>query len=221
MNDFKDKGYVKLEGFINKETSEILYAYVLLAKKRLETIGEEHDLDGVHPDLFGYFADVNNNPPSNAFNMYGDLVFDTLLLGKAKQLEELTDTKLIPQYSFARLYETGSQLESHIDRDSCEVSGTLCLGYESDYDWPLWIEDKNKKEVAVETKPGDVVVYQGSVLKHWRQKFKGKNHAQVFFHFTRADGNYAETKFDGRKALGMLSTMEWTPGKGRRDNAKV
>ena len=36
------------------------------------------------------------------------------------------------------------------------------------------------KGVRVDLKPGDMLVYRGCELEHWREKFKGKN-AYKFF----------------------------------------
>ena len=51
--------------------------------------------------------------------------------------------------------------------------------------------------------PGDMVVYKGAELKHWREPFKGNNHAQVFLHYTK-EGKQ-DYKFDQRLALGLPS----------------
>ena len=78
--------------------------------------------------------------------MYGDLIFDTLLMGKVSQLQEITGEELVPQYSYYRLYNKGSELKRHTDRESCEISLTLCLGYDSHYSWPIWFKDRDGNE---------------------------------------------------------------------------
>ena len=38
---------------------------------------------------------------------------------------------------------------------------------------------------------------------HWREKFLGLNHAQVFLHFGDKNGIYNKVEYDGRKQLGI------------------
>jgi hypothetical protein len=51
-------------------------------------------------------------------------------------------------------------------------------------------------------KPGDMIIYRGCELKHWREPFWGKNHAQVFLHYNEKGGQY-DIPNDGRPILGM------------------
>ena len=204
-NDF-DKGWLKVEGFLNRDIVDILYAHVLLAKRRLEVVRkntvymdfERTDIN--HSPLWGTFDD---DQAIGQYSAYGDLIFETLLLGKRKELSEMTQINLVPQYSYYRLYAEGSELVKHIDRISCEISVSLCLGYNSHYNWPLYFEDKDGKEISVYLEPGDMVIYKGSELTHWRNPFKGENHAQVFLHYNDLNGQYGDTKYDGRKGFGL------------------
>ena len=110
------------------------------------------------------------------YSKYGDLIFDTLLLGKREQLEDITNMKLTPQYTYHRLYTHGTELKRHKDRESCEISLTLCLGYgDTDYKWLIWFKDKNDKEISVETDVGDMIIYKGNELEHWRVTFSEEN----------------------------------------------
>ena len=49
---------------------------------------------------------------------------------------------------------------------------------------------------------GDMVIYKGCELEHWREPFEGNNHAQVFLHYNIKNGRY-NNKFDGREVLGV------------------
>ena len=204
-NDF-DKGWLKVEGFLNRDIVDILYAHVLLAKRRLEVVQENtvymdfERTDINYTPLWGTFDD---SQAMGEYSRYGDLIFETLLLGKRKELSEITQINLVPQYSYYRLYTEGSELVKHNDRISCEISVSLCLGYNSHYNWPLYFEDKDGKEISVYLEPGDMVIYKGSELTHWRNPFKGENHAQVFLHYNDLNGHYGDTKYDGRKGLGL------------------
>ena len=204
-NDF-DKGWLKVEGFLNRDIVDILYAHVLLAKRRLEVVQENtvymdfERTDIRYTTLWGTFDD---SQAMGEYSRYGDLIFETLLLGKRKELSEITQINLVPQYSYYRLYTEGSELVKHIDRKSCEISVSLCLGYDSHYNWPLCFEDRDGKEISVDLEPGDMVICKGFELTHWRNTFVGENHAQVFLHYNDLNGQYGDTKYDGRKGLGL------------------
>ena len=54
---------------------------------------------------------------------------ETLLQYGLQGMRDITGLNLKPTYSYWRLYKTGDELKRHKDRPSCEVSTTLCLGY--------------------------------------------------------------------------------------------
>jgi hypothetical protein len=69
-------------------------------------------------------------------------------------------------------------------------------------EWPIYLEPsgkENKKGVEVNLNPGDMLMYRGCELEHWRDAFEGDDCAQVFFHFTD-DKNYI---YDTRPFLGL------------------
>ena len=69
-------------------------------------------------------------------------------------------------------------------------------------EWPIYLEpsgEKNKKGIEVNLNPGDMLMYRGCELEHWRDVFEGDDCAQVFFHFTD-DKNYM---YDTRPFLGL------------------
>ena len=213
-----NKGWIKFDGFLNRDMADFLYGYVLLSKRRLEVFEKENDLSeiafptykiykilSIHQNMYGkhMYGTFNDSQALGDYSKYGDLVFDTLLIGKTKQLSEITQINLVPQYSYHRLYTKGTELERHRDRESCEISVTLCLGYESHYNWPIWFEEKSGEKISVTLNPGDMVIYKGVELDHWREPFQGKNHAQVFLHYNDKNGPYGHQKFDGREVLGV------------------
>jgi len=191
-----DKDYIKVKEFISKDVADLLYGYTLLEHRRL-TILNEKGID--NPILWGTF---NDEQALGDFGRYGDLIFDTLLMGKLEHLEEITKDKLVPQYSYHRLYTKGTELTPHIDRPECEISVTMCLGYDGE-SWPIWFGNENGEKISVDMKQGDMVVYKGHSVGHWREPYKGNNNAQLFLHYTKKDGKYSDIKFDGRLALGL------------------
>ena len=87
-------------------------------------------------------------------------------------------------------------LKPHIDRDACEFSTTLNLGGDT---WPIYFLI-DKKEIEIILNPGDMLVYRGCELKHWRKKFKGNKCYQVFLHYN--DTKTDVPIYDGRPSLG-------------------
>lgn len=139
--------------------------------------------------------------PAN-FSVYSPIFSESLLCFLKPIMSEITGKNLVEAYSFARTYYQGSILKTHIDRPSCEFSATMCI--EKDVPWPICLKDFNNKIIEVDLEPGDMIVYQGTKLEHWRNLYTGKSHRQVFFHYVDLNGPYAtEFKFDKRPLLGI------------------
>jgi hypothetical protein len=102
---------------------------------------------------------------------------------------------MLPTYSYARYYRKGETLEKHTDRPACEVSITLHLGSDRT-PWPIYFTKPNGEVVSVELKAGQAVIYLGIISEHWRDEFKGQEYVQVFLHYVRSRGEYADHYFD-------------------------
>jgi len=178
---FEENGYVVLSDVLNENQCEQLTQHLFNLEKegKLKADGQ-CDLSGA---------------------IYGDPVFDDLLVQMAEGLGEHVGKKLLPTYSYARLYKPGEVLTRHKDRPSCEISATLTLGYdESTPVWPIYFDEH--KEIQVDLKAGELAMYKGCEVEHWRTKFKGKWQAQVFLHYVDANGPHKEHAMDGRKEFG-------------------
>jgi alkylated DNA repair dioxygenase AlkB len=115
---------------------------------------------------------------------YSDIAMETLLLKCQPVMEKATGLKLYPAYTYARIYKKGDELKRHKDRFSCEISTTMNLGGD---DWPIYLEPsgkEGKKGIKVDLKPGDMLVYSGCELEHWRKNLKVKNAYKYFFIIT-------------------------------------
>jgi hypothetical protein len=56
---------------------------------------------------------------------------------------------------------------------------------------------------------GDMLVYSGCELEHWREPFEGNICGQVFLHYNHVNGPFAEkNKFDKRPMLGLPSFVK-------------
>ena len=134
---------------------------------------------------------------------HGDAELDRLLEEMRPAVEACTGLKLWPTYSYARLYRHGDDLKPHRDRAACEVSLSLNLGQEpADQPWALNVKGP-RGSVAALLMPGDVLLYRGLELIHWREPYEGRHLAQVFLHYVDQNGPHAGEKYDGRSALGM------------------
>jgi hypothetical protein len=137
-------------------------------------------------------------------------LMESLLEQLWPRVETLAGVALWPTYAYHRVYYPGAELALHRDRPSCELSASLCLGFEyhgvePGYRWPLQMQDGGRTlDLALE--PGDLVLYEGCLLPHARPRFEAgpeSFHVQVFLHYVRREGRFALCKFDARPRLGL------------------
>lgn len=126
--------------------------------------------------------------------IYNHMPFVRLLVKKIGEVSSVLGEDVLPTYVYARIYKNTSQLVKHTDRGGCEISLTLNL-YQ-DAEWPIWIRRPNGEPVGMTLKPGDAMMYFGIAAEHWREPYTGNNYAQVFLHYVRAHGEFADTFFD-------------------------
>jgi hypothetical protein len=143
-------------------------------------------------------------PAHHSRGRYADAHGEALLLLLQPLLEGITSRRLYPCYSFLRVYSRGSELVKHTDRPSCEYSVTLTVGGEQGRQWPIWVEGA-QGPAAVDMAPGDLMVYKGAALPHWREPFDGEFWVQLFLHYVDAEGAYAHYRYDGRPRLGPFN----------------
>ena len=74
---------------------------------------------------------------------------ETLLVKTIAVMQKKTGLKLVPTYSYTRLYRKGNILRRHKDRPSCEISTTLNLGGDN---WPIFIDPTGSDNVIDEYK---------------------------------------------------------------------
>ncbi len=211
---FEENGWVKIEKYIDTNMANLLYHHIQLEAKRLSFF-EEQDIMA-DEQIHGTFTD--KQAPGD-FSKYGDPIFDALLSLGTEKMNELTGKELVPTYSYHRLYTQGTELTRHKDRPSCEISTTLCIGYDNsnvdaskypDWDWPMYVGPKSGEKgtegLPIHMKPGDMLIYRGDVVEHWREPLWGLNHAQVFLHYNEKNGQY-DIPYDGRPLLGMPASF--------------
>ena len=206
--------YVLIKKFISKEQANYLYTYGIMRANRAATMARSK-WPNYREELDGTFTDQQ---VPGTYSCYADTAMEALLLQGLDGMRKITGLNLAPTYSYWRLYKNGDVLKRHKDRPSCEVSTTLCLGYNNDnlkgkkkhwqlYNWPMWVDKTGgvgNKGVPIHMEPGDMIVYRGCEIEHWREPFIGQNHAQVFLHYNNVDGPYGTNcVYDGRHHLGL------------------
>ena len=151
-----------------------------------------------------YFGVWNDQQIPETYSHYSDIVMETLLQKVKPRMEQETGLKLIETYSYARIYKKGDELKRHKDRYSCEISTTMHLGGD---EWSIFVEpsgEEGKKGIEIQLTQGDMLIYRGCDLEHWREPFEGENCGQVFLHYNDATGeNAKENQFDTRPMIGL------------------
>ena len=197
---FKKNKYKVLRGAISKELASFIYSY-FLKKRQVARFLFDSTYISPFTDYWGVWTDEQ---VPNTYSHYGDVVMETLLKDLRVKMEEETGYKLQEAYSYARIYKTGDVLHRHKDRYSCEVSTTLNLGGDP---WPLYLEpsgETGRVGIKVNLEPGDMLLYSGCEVEHWREAFPGKDCGQVFLHYNDTSKKTAKDNiYDTRPFIGL------------------
>ena len=202
---FKKNKYKVLRNVIPPEVADFVYTYFL---NKRSVAKHFFDIKWISPFTTEWGV-WNDEQVPNTYSHYGDVAMETLLDKLTSKMEKETGYKLNPTYSYARIYKTGDVLHRHKDRYSCEVSTTLHLGGDP---WPIYLDPTGKTGQAgikIILKPGDMLLYSGCEVEHWREAFPGKDCGQVFLHYNDSQKKTAkENKFDKRPMLGLPSSFK-------------
>ena len=197
---FKKYKYSVLKKAISKELANFVYSYF---KNKRNVARVLFDTKYISP-FTEYFGVWNDTQVPNTYSHYADLAMETLLQQVKPVMEKHTGLKLSETYSYARIYKKGDVLARHKDRYSCEISTTLNLGGDK---WPIYLDPTGKKGQAgieINLNAGDMLIYSGCDLEHWREEFTGKDCGQVFLHYNKASSKMAkENALDKRVLLGL------------------
>ena len=205
--------YQVIKNAVSFELANFIFNYFLLKRDAVEFMYKHNII--YDNSMFGTWTDQQ---VPNTYSHYSDMVMETLLMKVLPKMQQETGLELVPTYSYARIYKHGDILKKHKDRPSCEISTTLCLGGDH---WPIYLDptgsdnviDEYKnihkpgapKGIEVNLKPGDMLIYSGCELEHWREPFQGQLCGQVFLHYNHADGRFAKTNlYDKRPMLGIV-----------------
>ena len=215
---FQQTKYQVIKNAISYELANFCFNYFLLKRDAVKFMYEKNVIP--QSDLWGTWQDKQ---VPGVYSHYADPVMETLLMKVLPVMKEQTGLDLVPTYSYTRVYEKGAILWRHKDRPSCEISTTINLGGDP---WPIFLDPTGEdnilksgygprgeecevkptahKGVRVDLDPGDMLVYSGCDLEHWREPFEGNICHQVFLHYNHRNGPFAEeNKFDKRPILGI------------------
>jgi len=212
---FKKKKYQVIRGALSKELANFIFNYMMLQRDAVDFMLKHNRLNRANP----FIGNRVDQQIPGAYSKYADWVMETLLQYMRPIMKAKTGMDLVPTYSYTRLYEKGNILHRHKDRPSCEISTTLHLGGD---EWPIYLDPTGTNNilsgretttvvkpgasngVRVNLKIGDMLIYSGCELEHWREPFQGTVCSQVFLHYNHANGPYAKTNlFDKRPLLGI------------------
>ena len=198
MPNIKDFKYKLIPNFLTLEEIKLLNDYCRI-KHRIN---------------FNSFDHQQNDNGDTFF--YGDPLMESLMVNKLNLMQKETGLELLCTYAFWRMYTINADLKKHKDRATCEISTTLNLGGDL---WPIFIEKNpnkgsyneknvyipsNAKGTKVNLNPGDMLIYKGYELEHWRERFNKKVCGQVFLHYNDVNNKEAiNNKFDSRPHLGL------------------
>ena len=186
MTHFEEHGYQIVKNAISKETARLAeLEFSLLRHNRP---------DSIH---------INDPLIENAFYWYGSLVSESMMMMLQPKIESITSLKLYPTYSFGRIYDNKAIMKKHTDRPSCEYSVTLTIAIDENAEpWPIKFINRNGEEKSIHLDVGDMCVYKGIELEHWRDEYSGTSQTQFFLHYVDQNGPYADFKYDKRQMLG-------------------
>ena len=209
---FRVDGYQVIKKAISYELANFIFNYFLLKRDAVQYMYKNNIVHDI-----GMLGTWSDKQIPNTYSCYADMVMETLMVKVMPIMKKETGLQLIPTYSYARLYKNGDILKRHKDRPSCEISTTLNLGGDP---WPIFIDGTGADTVIDEYKNihkpnapkgtkvllevGDMLVYSGCELEHWREPFEGNTCGQVFLHYNHVNGPFAEkNRFDRRPMLGV------------------
>ncbi len=199
---FKKQKYTVIRLAISNDLASFIANYFLMQKQVSVTCRQARYFSPFETILGTY----DDDQIPNTYSHYADIAMETLMLKCQPDMEKATGLKLYPAYTYARIYKKGDELKRHKDRFSCEISTTMNLAGD---DWPIYLEpsgEVGKKGIKVDLKQGDMLVYSGCELEHWRNKFRGKECVQVFLHYNnRKTVGAKDNMFDKRPHLGLPS----------------
>lgn len=192
--------YYLLQQIISSQMCELLANYALFKEK-------------LKPNII-----KNRDPLDNVHREYGDPLLEFMLEKLTPKIGETIGCEVWPSLSFYYVYHHGNRLQPHIDRSSCQWVASLCIGADpafktSTESWPLILKNQDES-IKVNLQYGDILLFKGHEIEHWREPFTGQWFVSAIFAFVEKEGPYAFQKYDQRSALGKphVGMFRWALG---------
>jgi hypothetical protein len=211
------KSYIVINNALDKSICQFLTGYFLLKRRTFKTMLDKGYINHLDRDHGTY----NDKQVGNCFSVYSDIAAETILQIVQKKVEEAVGFDLVPTYSYSRVYDKGHQLYRHKDRASCQFSSTLNIGGDL---WPIYLDTTGSDNILskyinetgevtiikpnapkgdeIILKQGDMLIYQGKAMEHWRNPFEGEYCVQTFLHYNKKNQENNNI-YDNRLHLGL------------------
>jgi hypothetical protein len=191
---FDKKGYEIVRNALSKDLCKFIsYEFNMLRDNEFINRGMDLNSVGDYVDSLEIYQ---------SFSWYSPYCFEAASMMLHPIMERVTNKQLLPTYTYGRIYYNGASMKKHTDRPSCEYSATLCISNDSD-PWEIWMEGLDGVSTPVFLEEGDMCVYYGPKVPHWRDTYTGRKQIQAFMHFVDANGSFSNYKLDGRRNYGM------------------
>ena len=195
--DYEADGYAHIEGLI---PPEVAAAFL----RQLKT-----DLPQATQQFLTHAPIIKRTSIDIYASDYAPMLL--FLWGLTPAVRTLTGRDLLPTYDYFRLYRKDEICRVHSDREACEHSLSLTLGYSDGQVWPFEIGT----DALTEPEPieddfgtngfrsigmaiGDAVLYRGVQHRHGRvSPNPNRWSAHLFLHWVDRDGPHSAHAFDG------------------------
>ena len=200
MSDLYTKGYKVIRNAVSKKITSFMAMQVNMQK----------DFENFSKGLpFNSYVQWDPNCPDSqgdeqvpkAYSFHRTFCTESLLMTMLPFMEAQTNKKLYPTYSYGRIYFQDAVLEVHKDRPSCEYSATVAIETNGQ-PWEIYFQGLDGKVNSVLLNDGDLCIYLGTEVHHWREKFNGNKYMQLFLHYVDKNGPHSEWAYDKRPMLG-------------------
>lgn len=178
-NELVENGYKVIRNFVTTEQADKVSSGI-----RRETNSNNFMRDSQAPN-----ADAVHNVSEGL----------ELLVNKNKEVSDLVGASVLPTYCYARVYKNGCDLKKHTDRPECEISLTVNL--DGDKEWNFYIENVNGEEKSITLNKGDAILYLGIERPHWRNEYEGDEYTQIFLHYVKQNGQNNDRYFDRKNKI--------------------
>jgi|APGre2960657404_1045060.scaffolds.fasta_scaffold00161_21 hypothetical protein len=115
---------------------------------------------------------------------FSDALQDKYTQRLQEKLESILVAPVEYQFNYSRIYFKDEILLPHKDKSNCKYNFSVTLDYYSGDVWPLFLySNKEQQIIKLSLDQGDVLLYKGTELLHWRTPFTNTWQTQAFWFF--------------------------------------